>query len=353
MTTIKDIATKANVSIATVSYALSNSSQVSKETREKILKISKEMNYKPSMFAKGLRANQTNTIGIIVEDITAFNTPATINGIGAYAEKNGYDIILNNLRLGHKAGDEVEQLTRHLHNVSDMVEKNLRRELDGIIYVGMHYRDVSKIVDIIDRPTVCIYCFSDHPMHHSVSLNNEMSAYDATQYLIDHGHSKIAILTGITDMLHCQSRLKGYLNALNKNDIMINPGYMKEGDWGYEAGYCLTKELLNSTTPPTAIFSMNDGMAIGAMNAAREMNIAIPDNLSIVGFDNQLFSFFQMPKLTTVSIPLDEMGKTAAKMLIDRLSGKQTEKQHIEITGRLIERQTVKAINKNSVVTHT
>jgi LacI family transcriptional regulator len=189
---------------------------------------------------------------------------------------------------------------------------------------------------------VCTYCYADDRFHYSVNFNDETAAYEATKYLIGLGHDKIAIITGRVDSLPCQDRLRGYQRAIMDNNLLINPLHVKVGNWEYESGYQLTKELINSDIPPTAIFAMNDLMAGGVIDAARELNVNVPQDLSVIGFDNREMSFYYVPKLTTIEIPLNEMGKEACKLLIERLTGTESEQRHLKVKCRLIERQSVK-----------
>jgi len=345
MTTLKEIAKKANVSIATVSYALNDSDQVSQKTKYRILKIVDEMKYKPNMSAKSLRTNKTMTIGIIAEDISVFNTPEIINGIGEYAEENGYNVILNNLRLCKRIGNNFSQTIKYKKTISNIIEQTLSRELDGVVYIGSHFRDVTEIIKDIDKPIVCTYCYADDRFHYSVNFNEEAAAYDATQHLIKLGHHKVAVITGLVDSIPCQARLKGYQRAIMDSNSIINPLYVKVGNWEYESGYQLAKELLSSDIPPTAIFAMNDLMAGGVIDAARELNINIPQDLSVIGFDNRDCSFYFVPKLSTIEIPLNEMGKEAAKLLINQLSGNEYNQRHLKIDCKFIERQSVKNVS--------
>jgi len=341
MTTLKDIAREANVSVATVSYALTDSNQVSEETRNRIQKISKDMNYKPNLFAKGLRTSKTMSIGVIAEDISVFNAPEIINGLGERAEESGYDIILHNLRLCKRIGNDFNLMDNHRAVISKIVEKTVRQEVDGIIYIGAHYRDVTEIIGNIDKPLVCAYCFADERLHYSVHYNDETAAYQATKYLIDSGHRDIALITGRMDSMPCQARLCGYKRAMRDSKLLMKEQFIKVGNWEYEAGYGLTKELLQIAKPPTAVFALNDLMACGAIDAAKEAGFKIPHDLSIMGFDNRDICSYSVPKITTMEIPLNQMGKEAANILIRRLAGDESEQKHARVDCHLIVRQSV------------
>ena len=342
MTTLKEIAKRANVSTATVSNVLNqNDSQVGIGTKELVLKIIKEMNYQPNRIAKSLRTKKTHTIGIIIEDITVFNSPAIINGIGEYAEEHGYNIILNNLRLYQRVGNNYADIEKCRNNISNLIESILSTDTDGVIYVGAHYRDVTGIAQGIRKPIVYTYCYADHKNSNWVNFDDEEASYDVVEYLMSYGHERIGLITGMVNSIPSQERLKGYQRAIINNKLFINPGYIKVGDWTYESGYIKAKELLSEPYPPTAVFAMNDLMAGGAIKAAGEMGLRIPEDLSLVGFDNRESSFFFVPKLTTVEIPLAEMGKLSAQSLIELLQDLQPTHKNIKLKCKILPRNSV------------
>ncbi len=340
MATIRDIAKKAQVSTATVSYVLNDSAQISEETREKVLKAVRELNYSPNNIAKSLKIKKTNTIGIITEDITVFNSPEIVDGINKYMEEQGYHIILNNLRLFKRLGNNFWNSTKYVKKINEIISVLLSRQIDGIIYIGAHTRDVSDIIKDINIPIVYTYCYSSGELDYSVNYDDQLGAYEATEYLIKLGHKRIGVITGLVDSIPCQERLKGYQKALEENNLIFNPSYIKVGDWEYESGYENAKELLSKKDRTTAIFAMNDLMAGGVIDAAREMGINIPKDLSLIGYDNRECSFFYVPKLTTVGLPLSEMGERSAKILIDLIDKKNTEETSIKIKCSIVERES-------------
>ena len=342
MTTLKDVARQAKVSIATVSNVLNdNDNQVGIETKERVLKIIKDMNFKPSKIAKSLRTKKTHTIGIVVEDITVFNTPEIINGIGEHLEEQGYNMILNNLRICQKIGNNFLDIEKFKENLSTLIEFIHSRETDGVIYVGAHYRDVSGIANGIEKPIVYTYCYSEGDSSSWINFDDEEAAYRVTEHLMGYGHKRIATITGKVNSIPCQERLKGYQRAIIDSKLLINPGYIKVGDWTYESGYEKAKELLLDQLPPTAIFAMNDLMAGGVIDAARELGLKIPEDLSLIGFDDRECSLYYLPKLTTVKIPLNDMGRLSAQVLVDTLKNEISVYQKLKLKCKLIERDSV------------
>lgn len=347
MVTLKDIAKKANVSTATVSYVLNNSGQVSNETRKKVLSIVEELNYMGNKIAKSLRTNKTNTIGIIVEDMTVFNSPQIIDGINEYVEEKGFHIILSNLRLNKKINNQFEKINIISSEIEDSIHDLLGRQIDGIIYIGEHPRDVTEIVKCIDKPVIYTYCYTSRQEDYTVNFDDKEAAYRATNFLIEAGHKRIAVISGLIDSISTHQRLQGYQQALADHNLVFNPDYIKTGNWEYETGYKKCKELFSLKSVPTAIFAFNDLMAAGVIDAAGKMALNVPEELSIIGFDNREFCSFCKPKLTTVDLPLREMGIKSAEILIDIINNNEINeaRNNIKLECNLIKRDSVKELN--------
>ncbi|WP_243662776.1 LacI family DNA-binding transcriptional regulator [Hydrogenispora ethanolica] len=340
---IKEISKLAQVSTATVSNVLNNSPKVAQATRERVLRVIRETQYRPSTIAKSLKVKRTNLIGVISEDITVFNTPEIINGIDEYTENHGFHIILNNLRLYQRLGNHYADTAKYRNFIAEAVQILLSRQVDGIIYIGAHSRDISGIIEHLPVPIVYTYCYSAGAEDYAVNYDDEAAAYDAIQYLIDAGHRKIGVISGLYDSLQSQARFKGYQRALLDYKLLFNPAYLKAGDWERESGHALGKELLTLPDPPTAIFAMNDLMAGGVIDAANELGIAVPEGVSLIGFDNRECSKFFAPPLTTMALPLNEMGKQAVQILMNRIVGPQsaTDAHDDRLKCTLVERQSV------------
>lgn len=349
MATIKDIAKKANVSPATVSYVLNNSAQISQETRERVLKAAQELQYQPNNLAKSLRKKKSMTIGVIAEDITVFCTPEIIDGINRYLEEKNYHIVLSNLRLVKKVGNNYSQVLKHIKEIKQSIDVLLTRQIEGIIYIGFHMRDVAPIIEGIKIPIVCTYCYSSAG-HYSVNCDDFAGGYEITKHLLENGHKKIGLITGPVDSLPSQERLKGFKTALKEFGITYDENLVRVGNWEYESGFINGKDLL-SKHPVTAIFAMNDLMACGVMDLAKELGIRVPDELSVVGFDDREFSYFHDPKLTTVKMPLDKIGEEAAKLILECINNEQRRvktdyltKKDIKLSCKVVYRDSVKKL---------
>ncbi|MBQ4312965.1 MAG: LacI family DNA-binding transcriptional regulator [Clostridia bacterium] len=345
MVTIKDVAQEAGVSIATVSYVLNNSAKIKEETKSKVLAAVEKLGYKPNSLAKGLKTRKSRSIGIITEDITVFNTPLIIDGINEFAEAKGYHIVLDNLRLNKLIHNDYDRAAEHIGVVTDAFSTLLSKQVDGIIYVGAHIRDVSALIQCdIDVPLVFAYCSTSREDGVSICYNDKDGAYDATRHLIDMGHRRIAVIGGLGDSIQTKKRMEGFRDALREADIAFPEEYLEYGDWEYASGKEIAARLLSLPEPPSAIFAMNDLMAIGAIGAAEEMSLSVPDDVSVVGFDNREFSKYHSPRLTTVSLPLTEIGKTCTDILIGMIDDKAPEKYTQFLHCTLKERSSVKKL---------
>lgn len=341
MVKIKDIAIKAGVSTATVSHVLNDTGRVGEETRKKVLKVIEDLKYTPNKIAKSLKMKKTSTVGVIAEDVTVFNTPDIIDGINEVAESNGLGILLVNLRIQKKMGTDFSNKDQMRKQLSKVFDQLLMNQVDGIIYIGTYNRDVTDVIPSVSVPVVYTYCDTTNEDDYSVNYDDDRAAYEATKHLIELGHREIALISGIIDSIHSHERFNGYRRALMNYGIALNPAYIKTGDWEIESGYQLTKELLSLPKKPTAIVSLNDLMSYGSINAAKNVGLHVPSNLSVIGFDNREFSAYTSPQLTTMSIPLNRMGEKSMGILYELMNGHLLKEKKVKLYCELIERESV------------
>jgi len=349
--TIKDIAREAEVSTATVSYVINGSRPVMPEKRQRVLDVISRTNYQPNRVAKSLRTKKTNIIGVLAEDILDFPTVGIINGISEYVEKTDYNILLNDLRMLDSLFNKYDQI---IHQ-KDKINKALSflvfgAKVDAVIYVGMFNRDITGIISNINKPVVIAYSTSSDEHTFSVNYENEDAATALTRHLIDCGHKRIAVITGLAHTAPAQTRLKGINRAFKEAGLILDSALVRNGDWERKSGYTCMKDLLEAEndTPPTAVLAMNDLMAIGAMDAIREANLRIPEDISVAGFDNRDVSEFVFPRLTTIEIDLKSIGYIAAQMVTQKLNdaGEYAKRRDITIPSKLLIRDTVKNITR-------
>lgn len=325
MATIKEIAKACGVSAATVSNILNKKPGASEATRELVLETADKMDYLPNYVAKNLKTRNTRSIGVIAEDMTIFSIPDIIDGITEYCEKVDYQILLINLRLYKKFNDAYYNKTDYFDAVKQEIKKLIAMQVEGIIYVTAHERAVRCIPEDLPIPAVMAYGYTKSGRVPSVVVDEEQATYALVEYLIRKGHKRVGVITGKTDSLHMQGRLLGYQKALRDNQIFYDPELVFPGDWTRESGYRYTDELLEKKV--TAIFCMNDLMAGGVYDRADELGLDIPGDISIVGYDNRQLSSYYKPPLTTVELPLHDIGYKAADVMIQMLKGEIQEQK--------------------------
>jgi len=344
--TIKDIARESGVSTATVSYVINGTRTVTPEKRQRVLDIIARTNYQPNRVAKSLRTKKTHTIGVLAEDIIDFPTVGIINGISEYVEQTDYNILLNDLRMLDSLFNKYDQVVQQ----KDKINKALSflvfgAKVDAVIYVGMFNRDISGIITNMNKPIVIAYSTSSDEHIYSVTYENEDVAAELTRHLIEKGHTRIAVITGLAHTTPAQVRLKGINRAFKEAGLILDSALVRNGDWERMSGYTCMKDLLEheSDALPTAVLAMNDLMAVGAMDAIRESKLRVPKDISVVGFDNREVSKFVFPKLTTVEIDLKAIGYTAAQMVTQKLSGvgEYRDMRDIIVPSKLLVRETV------------
>lgn len=320
MATIKEIAKACKVSVATVSNILNEKPGASEATRELVLKMAEKMEYMPNYVAKNLKMKNTRSIGVIVEDMTIFSVPDIVDGITEYCEEVDYQILLTNLRLYKKYNDIYYNKDDYFGIVKREMRRLAAKQVEGIIYVTAHERVMRCIPENFSIPSVLAYGYTKSGKVPSVVVDDEHGGYEAMQYIIENGHRKIGIIMGKSDSIHAQSRLLGCQKAFRDNGIIYDPELVRIGDWTREAGYQNTDFLLQKGV--TAVFCMNDLMAGGVYDRLDELGVKIPEDISVAGYDNRELSGYYKPPLTTINLPLHDIGYRAAEIMTDMLEKK-------------------------------
>ncbi len=348
MVTLKEIAKRCNVSATTVSNILNGKPKVSEKTREAVMQVVREMGYQPDYIAQGLRRKKTRTIGIIAEDIAQFTTPTMVENIMAYCEEKGYRTIVQNLRLYGRWSDQWFNQEEEYERVLEPALIELQSvKVEGIIYLAGHARIIKSIADDFPIPVVMAYAYTKSPRIPSVVIDDRKSSYKQVSYLITKGHTKIGVIAGREDNIHAQRRLLGYQEALYEAGVTYNPNWVRFGDWERPSGYSEAGVLVNEGV--TAIFCMADRMAGGVYDYLEEHNIRVGEDISVIGFDNQDIAEYFRPALTTTALPLAEIGRKSAQLLLERLDEDWVEPERKEIVEipipcKFIERKSVKRI---------
>ena len=319
MITVKEIASRCNVSISTVSNILNGKPKVSEETRQKVMKVVQETGYLPNYYAQGMRRQNTKVIGIIVEDLSEFTTPIVETAM-AYCEDNNYRTILVNMRMYDRWQDTWYEDEQKLKSVlKPSIQELISFKVDGIIYVAGHCRKINCFPEKLEMPGVVAYAISAEKKFPSVVIDDEHGGYELTNYLIQNGHRRIGVIAGSSDNLHTQKRCVGYQKALYEAGILYNPAWIQYGTWEQPSGYDLAARLLREEI--TALFCMNDKMAAGAYDYLYEKGIQIGRQISIVGYDDVGIARYLRPQLTTCAIQLKQIGRESARMVLSLLNG--------------------------------
>lgn len=324
---IKDIALLAEVSHPTVSRALRKSPLVNPETAEKIRAIAQQMGYRPSAVARSLVNKKTKTIGVVVTTIADPFNGEVVSGVEEAANEHGYSIFLAN------SNADPEREMKVVHSFHE-------RRVDGIIVtssrVGALYMPLLGELNI---PTVLIN--NQHPSEfvYSVMIDNISASRDAVKHLIQLGHRRIAYLGDQFGFESDAERLLGYRQALVDARIRFLPELAIQGDGKAEGGMEAMLRLLSLPKPPTAVFCYNDMSAIGAIRAAHDRALSVPEDISIVGFDDLSIASFTRPLLTTIRQPKWRMGRLAIETLLQLLSGAPAQNS-VKLAGELVVRKS-------------
>ncbi len=320
MITIKEIAQECGVSATTVSNVLNGKAKVGEEKRQRILDVVSKRGYHPNSIAQGLRMQKTRTISIIAEDITQFSTPEIVETVMNYLEERRYRTVVRNLRLYSRWSGDWYNDAGAYHSILDPILTELDSIMvDGIIYVAGHARIIDCFPENFQIPAVMSYSYCRNDRIPSVVIDDEQSAYQLINYLIGRGHRRIGMIGGRMDNIHTQKRLAGYQKALYEAGIPFNPSWVRYGNWDKESGYREAEPLL--ATGVTAVFCCCDRSAGGLYLYMHEHGLRPGRDLAVAGFDNQDIAEYFTPGLTTMALPLHEIGLASARLLLEQIEG--------------------------------
>ena len=328
MTTIREVAESAGVSYATVSHVINNTRLVSPETRERVLEAMVKLNYRPNALARSLRQGKTNTIGLVLPDSANPFFAEISRSIEDEAFKKGYSVVLCNTE---------SDTTRELFYV-DLLSK---KQVDGIVFVAAG--DQADSLDFLlgrNLPVVMIDRNIPDVEVDAVLTDHQLGGWLATHHLIELGHTRIACIAGPSSITPGAERLIGYRKALEEAGIPFDENLILRGDYHARSGMEVTQFILQMDPRPTAIFALNDLMALGALRAAAEAGYSVPSDLAIVGYDDLEISRFTNPPLTTIAQPKKEIGAQAVHLLVDRMAHKSNTTNRLVLEPELIIRRS-------------
>lgn len=337
--TIRDIAQKANVSTTTVSRVLNNKPDVGKETVQKIKRLIEELGYQPSSIARGLVLKKTYTIGLIIPDVCNPYFPELLRNVEDEAKKYNYSTIFCNT-------DNIPE------NEIKVINLLRSKQVDGLIISSSS--DSKGTLEQLTKmheehfPFVLIGMLGNDESYKkfsSVTIDNFESGYNATKYLIDLGHRKIAHITGLPDLNTCIGRREGYKQALKDSNIIFKQEWLVHAGYTGESGYSCTKQLLHLQDRPTAIFTANDLLALGCFQALSEEKIAITNEISLIGHDD-VFTIY--PKITTMRQPKREIAQKSVEFLLRQINKDESAFGASEVLhATCIVRKTTRKLNKD------
>ncbi|ELH0898682.1 substrate-binding domain-containing protein [Vibrio cholerae] len=333
MATMKDIARLAGVSTSTVSHVINKSRFVSDEIAERVNNAAQQLNYAPSALARSLKMNRTKTIGMLVTTSTNPFFGEVVKGVERSCYHQGYNLILCNTE-----GDN--------QRMKASINTLLQKRVDGLLLMCSTLE--GERLDVFDRyPDIPVVVMDWGPIlfaSDKIQDNSLQGGYMAAKHLIECGHKEIGCITGPLIHHQAQMRYEGYKRALAEAGIAMNPDWIVESDFECEGGYQAFEKLYQRGKLPSALFVSNDMMAMGVIQAASQRGLRIPDDLSLIGYDDVHIAKFMTPALTTIHQPKYRLGKAAVDTLLYRLENPDTTAQVVQLEPTLVVRNSVRKL---------
>jgi LacI family transcriptional regulator len=311
--TIYDIASKLNLSPATISRALQDHPAVNKQTKKKIFDMAEKIGYRTNHFARNLRNQKTNTIGVIVPRLNSHFMSAVIAGVEEFANKEGYNLIIS--QSSEIASKEAENARTMFNNRVDGLLVSLAYDTTDLSHFERFLRKNIPII-FFDR-------VAEFGQSTSIVINNQKAAFDVTRHLINEGCRRIVHITAASAQNVYADRLQGYKQALQEAQIPFDESYVLRGNLSLEAGKKAAETILEMNPRPDAVFVANDNCAVGCMLTLKEAGVRIPEDMAVAGFNNDPVTQVIEPNLTTINYPGYEIGEAAARQLIQHLKSGQ------------------------------
>ncbi|QKE72894.1 LacI family DNA-binding transcriptional regulator [Arthrobacter citreus] len=329
--TIYDVAKEANVSIATVSKVINNTGRISEKTKKKVIEVMEELDYHPSSLAVALTGKRTFTFGVLVPDIANPFFAEIARALENHARLSGYSIIICSTDY---------QLERE----HDYLELLVKKQVDGII-IATEPKELERLKKLKKRNIPFIMFSIDHPAldAHVVTTDDRRGGYIAGRYLLEKGHRKLAVITE-SQRASGQLRLEGFKQSLSEVDDSFVNLLVVNSIARIEEAKKAAQQILTLDIKPTAVFATTDLIAAIFMNEARKLNLSVPNDISIIGFDNTVYTEIVDPGLTTIAQPITELASFTIKQLIESIESPDISMSRIVLTPALIERESVKDI---------
>ena len=335
MATIKDVAKMAGVSTTTVSHVINKTRFVAKETEEAVMQAIKSLKYSPSAVARSLKVNTTKSIGMIVTTSESPYFAEIIHAVEDHCYRQGYSLFLCNTQ------NDPEKIKNH-------VEMLAKKRVDGLLVMCSEYTQHSlDVLSGFSSVPMVVMDWGPNADTDIIEDNSFNGGYIATKHLIDCGHKAIGLIAGELDKTTARTRYEGFVKAMNEAYLPIHENWIMEGFFEPEDGYECMNKILVQDNLPTAVFCCNDVMALGAISAITEKGLRVPDDISIIGYDNIHSSRFYAPPLTTIHQSKSRLGAQAVNLLFERIANKDNdshEKHRIAIHPELVLRKSVRTL---------
>lgn len=327
--TLADVARRAGVSIATVSYVMNGRGGVGEATREHVLEVARDLGFRPNRVASALRTGDSRVFGLVLADIANPFYPEIAGGVIAAAATAGYEVFLSRAPLdGDAPGDEVRALCDH--------------QCAALIFTSLKVGDGPLILDVVPPSVPIVQTVRRVPSLAAdfIGIDDRAGAREAAQHLVDLGHRDIAVLSGPAFSSASQERLAGFGDVLDSAGLMPPPARISECRLTVDAGYEATLDLLDADGPPHAILCGNDLIALGAIDALVDRGLSVPEDVSVVGYDDIWFASSRLVELTTVRQPREAMGQEAVALAVRRLRDGAREPQDVILPHTFVPRRT-------------
>ena len=321
--TIREVASRAGVSIATVSRVFNNSDPVDAETRERVKTAATELRYVPNVLGRSLSMRRTDSIGLLLPDLFGEFFSEVIRGCDQTAQKNHYQLLVSS---SHNNRKQIESAIRMM-----------RGRVDALVIMSPHI-DAQTLTENLPRtlPVLLLDCRVESNGFDSLNIDNEAGAAAMTKHLLAHGHTRIAVIKGTEGNVDAAERLRGYCLAMQEAGITPDERLQVPGEFTEASGYDAARTLLGVTPRPTAIFASNDSMAIGALSALRDQGIQIPSEMALAGFDDVPIGSYLSPALTSVHVGINNLGIKAIETVLHAVRNKNAHhKQQIFLSTSL------------------
>ncbi|SHG22605.1 transcriptional regulator, LacI family [Microbulbifer donghaiensis] len=329
MSNIREVARLSGVSVATVSRTLKDPRLVSPQTRERVLKAVEETGYRPNLLARNFSSGKSYAVVVLVPNVANPFFSKVIRGIEQAAQDQGYSVLL---------GDTQGKPERE-HFYAGMA---LTSQADGLIQLDCRYPFAGKDAALAASVPMVNACerIADDASYPVVELDNRSAARAVARHLVALGHRRMGVITGPAASPIVRDRLAGFCEVLRESNLELDEALLVNGEFTLSSGARGAETLLSAKRPPSAIFCMNDEMAIGAIHQIKKKGLSVPEDISVVGFDNIEFASFTDPPLTTIDQPAEELGRRAMETLLQIIAGSQPQEKRTKLSYELVVRES-------------